>query len=73
MPNLTQELAEVLNRHSIDTQANTPDFVLAQYVVQCINAFAQARSHADGLKVKKEVPSVNEVQNHNPDKKNPRA
>jgi len=36
---LETELAEVLNRHSMENGSNTPDFVLADFLVRSINAF----------------------------------
>lgn len=34
-----KELEELINRHSIENGSNTPDFILAQYMMDCLNAF----------------------------------
>ncbi|MEO0325777.1 MAG: hypothetical protein AAF447_22690 [Myxococcota bacterium] len=39
MPDLERDLATVLNRHSRENASNTPDFVLARYLVLCLEAF----------------------------------
>jgi hypothetical protein len=52
MKSFEQELTEVLNSHNIDTQSNTADFVLAQYVCRCLEAYKEAvedRDHLAGI------------------------
>lgn len=34
-----QKLAALLNCHSADNRSNTPDFILAHYLIGCMNAF----------------------------------
>jgi hypothetical protein len=34
----TKELSRILNRYCLDSQANTPDFLLAEYLVSCLDA-----------------------------------
>lgn len=36
---LEKELATVLNRYSQENGSNTPDFILAQYLLGCLAAF----------------------------------
>jgi hypothetical protein len=36
---LETEIAAVLNRHSAESESNTPDFILAQYLIKCMAAF----------------------------------
>ncbi len=36
---LQQDLTELLNRHHEEHKSNTPDFVLAQYLLACLDAF----------------------------------
>ncbi len=36
MATLEQDLAGVLNRHSVENDSNTPDFILAQYLLGCL-------------------------------------
>lgn len=33
------DIQDVINRHSAENISNTPDFILAQYLDQCLNAF----------------------------------
>lgn len=33
---LTKELAAVLNRHSMEDGSNTPDFILATFLLDCL-------------------------------------
>lgn len=37
-----EELTQLLNRHSIEIESNTPDFILAQYIRSCLTAFSVA-------------------------------
>lgn len=37
-----KDIAAVINKHSVENDSNTPDFILAQYVRQCLEAFAVA-------------------------------
>jgi len=33
------ELVGLINRHSIESTSNTPDFILAQYIIGCLGSF----------------------------------
>lgn len=37
-----KELKQLINRYSIENESDTPDFILAQYVRVCLNAFNEA-------------------------------
>ena len=37
-PELSRELASVLNRHNVDTEHGTPDYVLADFLVANLDA-----------------------------------
>lgn len=37
-----KELTSLLNRHSRENDSGTPDFILADYLISCLNAFAMA-------------------------------
>jgi len=37
-----KDLAEVLNRHSMENGSNTPDFLLADYLISCLRALDAA-------------------------------
>jgi hypothetical protein len=34
-----RELASLLNRYNIDNNMNTPDYILAEFVIRCLYAF----------------------------------
>jgi hypothetical protein len=36
------QLSDLLNRHSKENASNTPDFILAQYLVACLEAWNTA-------------------------------
>jgi hypothetical protein len=40
--NLRSDLASVINRYSRENGSNTPDFILAQYLANCLDAFDTA-------------------------------
>lgn len=44
---LAGELASVLNRHSAENGSNTPDFILAEYMLTCLAAFNIASLHRE--------------------------
>lgn len=37
-----QDLCDLINRHSKENDSNTPDFILAQYLRDCLDAFNKA-------------------------------
>lgn len=39
---LRTEIAAAINRHSVESNSNTPDFILAEYLTGCLSAFDQA-------------------------------
>lgn len=39
---LQKELSELLNRHSEENRSDTPDFILAAYLINCLNAYNSA-------------------------------
>lgn len=40
------ELRSLLNRISAENMSNTPDFILADYMIECLNAFDKATRRA---------------------------
>lgn len=47
-PTLAQQLAMLLNRHNQENESSTPDFILADYMLGCLDAYnkaMQARSN----------------------------
>ena len=41
------ELAGLINKYSIENGSNTPDFILAAYLVNCLIAFNRASRHRE--------------------------
>jgi hypothetical protein len=41
MSDFTRELSALLNKHSIENESDTPDFILAEYLNECLGAFAR--------------------------------
>ena len=39
MSDLQEEIRAALNRHSAENASNTPDFILAQYLLACLAAW----------------------------------
>ena len=40
--NLREELVGLLNKHSAENGSDTPDFMLADYLMNCLDAFDKA-------------------------------
>jgi hypothetical protein len=38
-PSFREELAALLNSYSLENGSNTPDFILADYLIECLTAF----------------------------------
>lgn len=41
-PTLAAEIETTLNRYSAEAGSNTPDFILAEYLMQCLKSFNAA-------------------------------
>lgn len=41
------ELAMLLNRHAMETQSGTPDFILAEYLLHCLTNYNWAVKSRD--------------------------
>lgn len=39
---LSDDLARLLNKHSRENESNTPDFILAEYMLAALEAFEKA-------------------------------
>ena len=39
MKTFRQDLEELINKHSMENGSNTPDFILAEYLIRCLNTF----------------------------------
>jgi hypothetical protein len=42
-----EELERLINRHSAEGSSNTPDFILAKYLSDCLQAFSRAVIHRE--------------------------
>jgi len=42
MTTFEKELAALINKHSIENESNTPDYILAKYLRDCLTAFSTA-------------------------------
>lgn len=43
------ELKDLINKHSKENGSNTPDFILAEYLNKCLEAFNSAVMHRDNF------------------------
>lgn len=41
------ELEILINRHSMENNSDTPDYILANYVMDCLGAYAKAHNHTN--------------------------
>lgn len=41
-PSFSKELEHLINAHSVENGSNTPDFILAEYMMGCLRAYEQA-------------------------------
>lgn len=41
-PEFVKELEQIINKHSMESGSNTPDFILAHYIAGCLRAFNEA-------------------------------
>ena len=49
------ELSSLLNRHCQENGSNTPDFILAEYLVDCLKTFNKAMAHRARLRGEKNL------------------
>jgi hypothetical protein len=47
MSRFMEDLTSLLNAHSTENGANTPDFILAKYMKRCLEAFEEAVNKRD--------------------------
>ena len=40
--NFTKELEQLINRHSLENESDTPDFILADYIRGCLTIYRVA-------------------------------
>lgn len=67
MSDLRKEIEEAINRTSTENGSNTPDWILADYLLACLKAFDTAVVARDNWYGKQPVPGQN---NENPRSQN---
>ncbi len=45
--NFKEELTELINKHSQENGSDTPDFILAEYLCDCLDFYGQATRARD--------------------------
>lgn len=57
-----RDLAAVLNRHSREAESNTPDFILADYLIDCLTVLERATATREAWYGVKLVPGKGAVE-----------
>ena len=60
-----KELEHLINRHSLENASDTPDFILANYIQDCLYAFETATLARDKWYNFKTLTRGNEHERHN--------
>jgi hypothetical protein len=47
-----KDVAALLNRHNFDTYSNTPDFILAEYLTDCLLSYGSSVKNRDAHRCK---------------------
>ena len=55
---LRKEIEELLNRHSMENVCDTPDFILAHYLDDCLRAYQTATLQREDWYGRKKEPAV---------------
>ena len=45
MKQFQNELTKLINRHSLENESNTPDYILSDYLVRCLKNFNETSTH----------------------------
>lgn len=64
MSNFKKELEELINKHSMENASNTPDFILASYMLDSLIAFDCAMQRREQWYEKDKVDGYNVVFTH---------
>lgn len=59
--NFEKELESLINRHSQENASNTPDFILAQYILSCLLAFNTAVQQRETWYGREDKPKVGQI------------
>jgi hypothetical protein len=68
MKQFTKELGELINRHSLENQSDTPDYILAEYLTEILVSFNRASCKREQWYGRKTSPgeSVNSAEKKQP-------
>ena len=58
MNKFKQELEKLINKHSVENESNTPDYILANFISGCLKAYADAVNSRDASSKRKEENKV---------------
>lgn len=47
MSNFRKELTDLINRCSLENESNTPDFILAEYIMRCLENWTETTKHRE--------------------------
>ena len=42
-----KDLSALINKHSLENESNTPDFILAAYLVNCLNTYTITKNKVE--------------------------
>jgi len=57
-----KELEALINKHSLENESNTPDWILAQYLISCLAAFTRATQQRENWYGRDPRPSETEAE-----------
>ena len=49
MDNFQKELSVLINKYCLDSEANTPDFVLANFLYSCVQNYIECNRQSNSL------------------------
>jgi len=64
--NFKKDLENLLNIHSKENDSNTPDFILASYIGNCLHAFTEATQQRESWYGRDDSPSSVKMKNNMP-------
>ncbi len=56
-----KDIEQVINKHSIENNSNTPDFILAKYLIDCLQTFDEATTRREEWYDSVNKNSVNKI------------
>ena len=64
-----EEIERLINKHSAENSSNTPDFILAKFLSDCLQAFDRGVARRDrwyGVELRPGLPDVIQRIKHSP-------